>query len=214
MHGSVWSAQEGKVATVTIEHPGRLNALSVAMWRDLLRIFSEMANDDRLCCIVIRGAGDAFAAGADISEFPTERYDIASGRNYTRTVQAALAAISKCPQPVVAMIKGPCVGGGLEIATRCDLRICGESARFGIPVNRLGSVVAYEELRPLVEIAGPAVALEILLEGRILTAAEATRKKLVHRCVPDARLENEIAQTVRRICDGVGGIPPRIRGVK
>jgi enoyl-CoA hydratase/carnithine racemase len=215
MPGSVWSTKEGKVATVTIEHHGRLNALNVAMWRDLERTFLKMADDDEIHCIVIRGAGEAFAAGADISEFPTERYDVESGRNYTSIVQSALTAISKCPQPIVALIKGPCVGGGLEIATRCDLRICDESARFGIPVNRLGSVVAYEELRPLVEIAGPAVAFEILLEGRILTAAEALRKNLVHRCVSGDRLEREVAQTVQRLCDrlhdSVRSIP-RIRG--
>jgi enoyl-CoA hydratase/carnithine racemase len=102
----------------------------------------------------------------------------------------------------VALIKGPCVGGGLEIASRCDLRICGESSRFGIPVKRLGLVVAYEEMRALVDLAGPAAALEIVLEGRVFGAAEAEKKGLVNRVVPDGEVEKEVYETAARIAEG------------
>src|SRR5690606_37291626 len=117
---------------------------------------------------------------------------------YGKIVNAGLAAISGCPHPVVALINGPCVGGGLEIVARCDLRICGDSARFGIPVNRLGAVVAYEEMQPLLQIVGPAAVLEILLEGSILDAAQAEKKGLVNRVVADAEVEQEAYATAAR----------------
>jgi enoyl-CoA hydratase/carnithine racemase len=103
---------------------------------------------------------------------------------------------------VVALIKGPCVGGGLEIVSRCDLRICGESSRFGIPVKRLGLVVAYEEMKALVDLAGPAAVLEIVLEGQIFGAAEAAKKGLVNRVVSDGEVEKETYETAARIVEG------------
>jgi len=100
------------------------------------------------------------------------------------------------------MIHGICVGGGLEIAAMCDLRICGESSRFGVPIKNLGLVMAHAELEGLVRLAGPAVALEILLEGRIFDAQEALSKRLVTRVVPDGEVSTEALATARRIADG------------
>ena len=202
MTGRVYFTRDGAIATAVIENPERLNALSLEMWGELRDVFSELSGEGELRCVVLRGVGDAFAAGADIAAFETERHDVASARTYGKTVHAGLAAISDCPHPVVALIKGPCVGGGLEIVARCDLRICGESARFGIPVNRLGAVVAYEEMRPLLQIVGPAAVLEILLEGSILTAAQADKKGLVNRVVADADVEREVYATAARIAAG------------
>lgn len=202
MSGTVKFSKDGAIATVVIENPGRLNALSLPMWRQLKSVFETLSENDALRCVVLRGAGDAFAAGADISEFENERYDVESARKYGKVVHAALEAVSACPHPVVALVKGPCVGGGLEIAARVDLRICGESSRFGIPVNRIGVVVAYQELKPLLEIVGPAVALEILLEGTIINAAQAEKIGLVNRVVPDAELEKEVYATTNRIAAG------------
>lgn len=203
MSGKIHSRTEGMIATVTIENRGRLNALSQDMWKQLRAAFDQLSADLNLRCVVIRGAGDdAFAAGADIAAFETERFDIASAKQYGLSVHTALDAIENCPHPVIAMIHGPCVGGGLEIASRCDLRICGTGSRFGIPVNRLGAVVAYQEMRPLVAVAGLATALEILLEGRVFDAEEAQRKGLVTRLVADAELEKETYATAARIADG------------
>jgi enoyl-CoA hydratase/carnithine racemase len=143
-----------------------------------------------------------FAAGADIAEFERERYDIPSARAYGKAIHPALVAISECPHPVIAMIKGPCVGGGLEIASRADIRICSENARFGVPVNKLGLVVAYAELKALLDIVGPSAAMEILLEGKIVGAAEAAHMRLVNRVVADAKLEAEVYDTARRISEG------------
>jgi enoyl-CoA hydratase len=113
-----------------------------------------------------------------------------------------MQAIIGCRHPIVARIKGLCVGGGLELATTCDLRICGESARFGIPIKRLGLVVSYAELKPLVDLIGPANALEILLEGRIHGADQALRMGLVNRVVVDAEVEQEALATAMRIAEG------------
>ena len=200
MAGRVHATRDGAIATVVIDHQERLNALSTPMWRELGEHMRALATDDAVRCVVLRGAGEkAFAAGADIAAFETERYDVASAKQYAKGFHGTLAAIDACPQPVIALIKGACIGGGLEVASRCDMRICGQSARFGIPVNRLGLVVAYEEMRALVDIAGPAGALEIVLEGRVFDAAEAYAKGLVNRVVPDAEVEGETYATAERI---------------
>jgi enoyl-CoA hydratase len=202
MAGRVSWTTDGTIATVVIENAGRLNALSLPMWGQLKYAFDNLSSNDAVRCVVIRGAGEAFAAGADIAEFEIERHDVEAARKYGKSVHAALESISTCPHPVVALIKGPCVGGGLEIVARVDLRICGEGSRFGIPVNRLGAVVAYEEMKPLLQIVGPAAVLEILLEGSILNAAQAEKKGLVNRVVPDADVEKEVYATANRIAAG------------
>jgi enoyl-CoA hydratase len=203
MSGGVSYKKDGAIATVIIENTERLNALSLPMWRELRAAFAELAHDrDTTRCIVLRGAGDAFASGADIAEFERERYDVETARAYGRAIHPALVAISECPHPVISLIHGPCIGGGLEIAGRTDIRICDETARFGIPVNRLGLVVAYAELKALLDIVGPAVAIEMLLEGKIIGAEEAERMRLVNRVVPTAQLEAEVYGTARRIAEG------------
>lgn len=196
--------RDGDIATVTLHNPGKLNALTLAMWQALKSVMDMLSADNALRCIVLRGAGsEAFAAGADIGEFAQVRNSAEQGRTYHREhVYGALRAVGECRHPTVAMIHGPCVGGGLEIACQCDLRIAGESARFGVPINRLGFPIAYDELAALLPLVGRAVALEILLEGRVWNADEALSRKLVTRLVPDAKLEVEVYEAARRIADG------------
>jgi len=117
-------------------------------------------------------------------------------------VATALNAIADCPQPTVALIQGACIGGGLEIAGVCDLRICNGSARFGAPISRLGFSMYPGEMEGLLKLAGAAVLKEILLEGRILNASEAYEKGLVTRVVPDSQVVDEAYATARRICAG------------
>jgi enoyl-CoA hydratase/carnithine racemase len=117
-------------------------------------------------------------------------------------IQGAMDAVAHCRHPVVAMIHGVCVGGGLELAAICDMRICGESSRFGVPVKNLGLVMAYGELKGLIDLVGRATALEIVLEGRVFGAAEAREKRLVNRVVADDRVTEEALATVRRIAEG------------
>lgn len=203
MGGTVTFARDGAVATVTLSHPGKLNAISTSMWQALTTGFAELAADTSLRCVVVRGAEGNFAAGADIAEFPVVRGDEASVRRYhTEILAPALAAIATCPHPTLAMIEGVCVGGGLEIACHCDLRIAAAGSRFGVPINRLGFPMAPGELQGLLALAGRAVTLEILLEGRVFDAAEAREKGLLTRVVPAAALAEEVAATVRRIAAG------------
>ncbi len=204
MSGQITQTRDGAVATVAIDHAEKLNALTVAMWQDLARVMRDLSADDTLRCIVLRGAGDkAFAAGADIAEFATVRHTREQGVKYHREhVYGALRAVAECRHPVVAMIHGPCVGGGLELACQCDLRISGESGRFGVPINRLGFSIAYDELAAVLPVVGRAAALEILVEGRVWDAQEANSKSLLTRVVADAQLADEVQATVARITAG------------
>jgi enoyl-CoA hydratase/carnithine racemase len=117
-------------------------------------------------------------------------------------MHGTLAAIRDCRHPIVALIEGVCVGGGLEIASLCDIRICGASSRFGVPVNRLGLVMAHAELAGLVRLVGPAIAAEIVLEGRVFGADEARDKGLVTRVAADGEVEAEAYAAARRIAAG------------
>jgi enoyl-CoA hydratase/carnithine racemase len=194
---------DGAIATVVLNRPEKLNALTRAMWKRLGEVFTELSADERLRCIVIRGAGTkAFAPGNDISEFETDRSNVEQARAYGEDMRATIEAIGGCRHPVVAQIHGICVGGGLEIAGLADIRICGESSRFGVPINKLGLVMAYAEIGALIALAGEANALEILLEGRVFDAREAKDKGLVTRVVPDEQVEAEARATAQRIADG------------
>ncbi|MDF1586777.1 enoyl-CoA hydratase-related protein [Marinimicrococcus flavescens] len=194
---------EPGIARVLIDHQERLNAMSVAMWRRMGEIMQELDADASMRCVILRGAGDkAFGAGADISEFEQTRSSAAQAREYAGKVHGTLVAVRECRHPVIAAINGLCVGGGLELATCADLRIAGESSRYGIPVKRLGLVVAYDEMRGLIDLVGKANALRILLEGDILHADEALRMGLVNRLVPDAELDARVLDSARRIAEG------------
>jgi len=195
--------RDADIVTVTLNRPEKLNALTKPMWQRLGEVMREISRDDSLRCAVLRGSGEkSFAPGNDISEFGNTRSNSAQAREYGVVHHEALAALYECRIPMVAMIHGICVGGGLEIAALCDLRICGTSSRFGIPINRLGLTLGLREMRGLFQLVGKAVALEILLEGRILLADEALQKNLVTRVVADDQVESEAYATARRIADG------------
>ncbi|PLC55279.1 enoyl-CoA hydratase [Pollutimonas nitritireducens] len=201
--GKVILDYEGPIALVTLSHPGRLNAISVSMWQSLAGVFAELSADDALRCVVLRGEDGNFAAGADISEFPHERSDLSSVMNYHRRILApALESIGSCLHPVIAQIEGVCVGGGLEIASQCDLRVAGATSRFGVPINRLGFPMAPDEMRGLLALVGKATTLEILLEGRVFGAAEAMSKGLLTRVLPDADVAGDVMQLARRLASG------------
>jgi enoyl-CoA hydratase/carnithine racemase len=195
--------RDGAIATVVLNRPEKLNALTRPMWQMLGETIARLSTDDSLRCIVLRGAGEkAFSPGNDISEFETVRSNKAQAREYGRVMHATAQALTDCRHPLVAQIHGICVGGGLEIAALCDLRICGQGSRFGAPIKNLGLVMAYPEMQPLVRLVGPAVALEILLEGRVFDAAEAKDKGLVTRVVPDDQVATEMRATAERIAEG------------
>ena len=195
--------REGVIATVMLNRPEKLNALTRPMWQRLGETVAQLSADDSLRCIVLRGAGEkAFSPGNDISEFETVRSNKAQAREYGKIMHGTAQALAHCRHPLVAQIHGICVGGGLEIAALCDLRICGQSSRFGAPIKNLGLVMAYPEMAPLVQLVGSAIALEILLEGRIFDAQEAKDKGLVTRIVPDDEVAAETRATAQRIAEG------------
>jgi enoyl-CoA hydratase/carnithine racemase len=203
MEDTIVMHRDRAIATVVLNRPDKLNALTRAMWTRLGQVFDELHASDDVRCIVIRGAGTkAFAPGNDISEFETERSNVAQARAYGDDMRNAIESISSCRHPIVAQIHGICVGGGLELAGLADIRICGESSRFGVPINKLGLVMAHAEIGALIALVGEATALEIVLEGRIFDAHEAKDKGLVTRVVADDQVEVEARASALRIAEG------------
>lgn len=202
MSDTLLVARDGARLTLTMNRPERLNALGRAEWRRLGDAMRDAATDLTLRAVVITGAGEAFAAGGDIAEFQRVRRTPDEAEAYDRDVVRATRAIADCPHPVIAAINGACIGGGLEIACACDLRIAAASARFGIPVARLAMAAPPAELPPLVQLIGVDGALELLLEARLLDAETARTKGLVTRVVPDLGLGAEIDAAVARIVAG------------
>lgn len=206
MSGNILVQRDGHVATITIDNPGKRNAMGRALWiamGDAVLDLSAQAAATDLRCIVLRGSGsEAFGSGADIDEFESIRATKEQGIAFGKHGHRAMHAVRDCPVPTVAAIRGVCVGGGLELAAGCDFRITSDDGRFGVPIARLGAVLAYPELDGLVRLAGPQVALELLLEGRLFGAQEAYDKGIVNRVIPVAQFDAELAKTIARIVAG------------
>ncbi|HLN24574.1 MAG TPA: enoyl-CoA hydratase-related protein [Patescibacteria group bacterium] len=192
--------RDGAVATVVLNRPDRMNALNLPIWRGLSDAFDALAADDTVRCVVLRGAGElAFAPGADITEFETDRATAAQAKAYDVVMRRALAAVAACPHPTIAQIYGPCVGGGLELAAQCDIRVSAASGKFGVPVGKISVCMGHPEIAAIQALVGTARALEILLEARVFGAQEALAMGLVNRVVADDALEDEVQATVKRI---------------
>lgn len=195
--------RDAEIARLTISNPGHLNAISTAMWAQLAQCMAEISATSGLRVVEIRGADGAFAAGADISEFAKVRSTRDQVRHFhDQVIAPALRSVLHSPLPVVAAIDGPCVGGGLEIASVCDLRIASDRSRFGIPINRLGFGLAPAEAVGLVALVGKSVALELLLEGRVFDAREAYEKGLINRVVAMAEFDAQAQAMLDRIAAG------------
>jgi enoyl-CoA hydratase/carnithine racemase len=200
MSANVLVQRDGALVTVVLNRPEKLNAMTKAMWQRLGEVMATLSADDAVRCVVLRGAGGrAFSPGNDIGEFEGERHDVASARAYGQVMAGTLEAVRECRHPVVALIQGICVGGGLEIAALADIRVCGRSSRFGAPINKLGLVMSYAELGGLLRLVGRARTLELLLEGRIVDAGEAHAMGLVQRVVDDGQVVDEAYATARRV---------------
>jgi len=196
--------RDGKdIVTVTLNRPTKLNALTKPMWGRLGEVFRELSADETVRCIVLTGAGEkSFSPGNDISEFETDRSNSAQAAEYGALMAGTIEAITECRHPTVAAIRGICVGGGMEIASLCNIRICGRSSRFGVPISKLGLVMGYHETNALRTLVGPVRALEILLEGRVFDAEEAHHLGVVSRIVDDAAVIDEAYATAGRIAAG------------
>jgi enoyl-CoA hydratase/carnithine racemase len=203
MDDPIYVTRDGAIATVVLNRPEKLNAISMAMSRKLREIMEACDRDADLRCVVLRGAGGrAFSAGADISEFEATRSSAAKAREYARVGNPAFHSVRACRHPVIALIQGLCVGGGFGLAALCDIKVCGESSRFGVPIKRLGLVESHEDLEAIVRAIGAGPTLEILLTGDLLDAQTALRVGFVNRVVPDDRVEDEVYAMARRIAEG------------
>jgi enoyl-CoA hydratase len=200
---SILIRREGTIATVILNGPEPGNALTSEMWRRLGAAMRELAEDDDPRCIVLRGAGDqVFSVGADIAEFAAARSNSEQARAYAALVGAALQSVAGCRHPTLALIRGMCQSEALALAAVCDMRICAESSTFSLPAGRLGVALGASELAAIYGIAGQAATLELLLEGRAFSAAEAYLRRMVNRVVPDAEVESEAYAAAGRIGAG------------
>ena len=202
MTDKIVSTQEDGVAHILFNNPERRNAVSLEMWQAVGRALDGFAADERVRVVVLSGAGDkAFVSGADISKFEQERASAEAIKHYNKTTAEASDKLLNFAKPTIAQITGSCVGGGVALAACCDLRICGESSRFGIPAAKLGLGYGMNRATPLVDLIGPAYAKEMFFTGRQFTAQEAEKMGLVNRVVPDDKLESTVEELARTIAE-------------
>jgi enoyl-CoA hydratase/carnithine racemase len=206
------SKVEAGVGWMIFNNPERHNAISLEMWEAALEIMAGFSADPSVRVMVVTGAGGkAFASGADISKFKDERQEAAALAHYQATTQRAYSAIQGMAIPTVAMIRGYCIGGGTAAAVCCDLRICTENAKFGVPAAKLGLGYGMQRAQPLVDLVGPAYAKEMFFTGRQFDAREAERMGLVNRVVADDQLEATVQEMARTIADNA---PLTVRAAK
>ncbi|MFN7855882.1 MAG: enoyl-CoA hydratase/isomerase family protein [Acidovorax sp.] len=206
----VESGERG-VVQVMLRNEGRLNAMSRAMWRQLRDVFvglqkRSQSGDHSVRCVLVAGEGGAFCAGGDISEYPAFRFDATALRDFHENdVWGGLAAMLASDVPVVARIDGACMGAGLEIASCCDLRIAGDTARFGAPIAKLGFPMAPREARLVAGAVGDMTASHMLLEAATFSAAEMLTRGFLSRVVPGDQVAAEaLASAVR-----IAGLAPQ-----
>ncbi|MFF8403872.1 enoyl-CoA hydratase/isomerase family protein [Streptomyces sp. NPDC015684] len=179
------------VATVVIRHPAKRNAMTAAMWRALPPLLDRLAHDPDVRVLVLTGEGGTFCAGADISTLqgsPEEAQGLAV---------AAEEALAAFPKPVLAVVRGHCVGGGAQLAVACDLRLAEEGALFGVTPARLGVVYPSSSTRRLVSLVGPATAKYLLFTAELIDAGRALRTGLVDEVLPGGELDGRVAELTR-----------------
>jgi enoyl-CoA hydratase/carnithine racemase len=176
------------LAQITLNRPAKRNALSLAMWRAIPAMIAEAAANEGLRLVILRGEGGVFSGGADIAEFPSLYASRETAMENQQTIQAAMSAVENCPIPTLAVIEGPCYGGGCGLALACDMRFAAETATFAITPGKLGLVYGLDDTRRLAAAVGPSRAKDILFTGRTLNAAEALSCGLIDRTAPASEL--------------------------
>ena len=199
------SRKEGNVGYLIFNNPQRHNAVSLEMWEAAGGILADFAADTNVRVVVLTGAGGkAFVSGADISKFESERSSKQAIDRYNESVDKANSAIYEFPKPTIAMIQGYCIGGGVGLALCCDLRICSDNSKFGIPAAKLGLGYSYPGVKRLSDLVGLSFAKEIFFTARQFDAEEARVMGLVNRVVPPAELE----AYVKNYADTIAGNAP------
>ncbi len=208
------SRKDGRVGYVIYNNVEKHNAVSLDMWEAAVGILEDFKNDPNITVVVVTGAGGrAFVSGADISKFEKERSDEEQVKRYNGITDKSYRAFHEFPKPTIAMIRGYCIGGGMGLATCCDLRICTDNSTFAVPAAKLGIGYSYAGLKRLVDIVGPSFAMEIFYTARQFTAAEAQTMGLVNRIVPNT--PGELEKYVKDYADVIANNAPlSIRAVK
>ena len=206
------SRKQDGIGWMTLNNPERHNAISLEMWEAAMEIMADFEADPEVRVMVVTGSGGkAFASGADISKFKDERQEAAAVAHYQATTQKAYATVQRLSIPTIAMIRGYCIGGGTALAVCCDIRICTENAKFGIPAARLGLGYGLARAQPLVDLIGPAYAKEMFFTARQFDAREAHAMGLVNRVVADDRLDPTVQEMAATIA---GNAPLTVRCAK
>ena len=195
--------KDGPIGWIIFNQPEKRNAVSQEMWEQMPEYVNDLASDDAIRVVVLRGAGDqAFVAGADISQFKDRRRNMSDEEEYRRISARGSDSLTNLGKPLLAMIHGYCVGGGVSIAITCDIRIAADDAHFGVPAARLGLGYHYHGMEKLMKLVGPAYTKEIFFTARTdFSAQDALRMGLVNQVVPKAELESftrEYAQKIAR----------------
>ena len=212
MTDKIISRREAGVGHVVFNNPDKRNAVSLDMWQAVEGALDRFAADEEIRVVVLSGAGGkAFVSGADVSKFAEERSGAEAVAHYNATTARIYAKLHTFAKPTIAQITGSCVGGGVALAVCCDLRICGQSSRFGIPAAKLGLGYGFAGLQRLVDLIGPAFAKEMFFTARLFSAAEAYEMGLVNRVVPDDQVEGYVADYARTIS---GNAPLTVGAVK
>ncbi len=200
--GKVHAAREGAVGWITFNRPERHNALSVEMWAAIPQALDRLEADGEVRVIVLRGAGGkAFISGADISQFEKQRSGEQGRIGYDTLVGKANQRLAEARCPTIAMIRGYCIGGGLGVALQCDLRVATRESRFAIPAARLGVGYGHPGIKRLMDVVGPAFAMEIFFTARQFSADEALAMGLVNRVVDDGELEGFVGDYCNRVAE-------------
>jgi enoyl-CoA hydratase/carnithine racemase len=208
----ILARKDGGIGWLTFNNPERRNAVSLEMWQAMAQVLAEYESDGDVRVVVLTGAGDkAFASGADISQFEKQRADAAGVKRYEQISDAAMQRLKSLDKPTIAMVRGYCLGGGLNVAAACDLRLAADDARFGIPAAKMGLGYRAEAMKALVDLVGAAFAREIMITARQFSAAEALAMGLVHKVVAPSGLEPLTRQYAEMIA---ANAPLTIRAAK
>ena len=197
--------KDGATGWLVFNNPERRNAVSIDMWEAIPEVLEDFGADPAIRLVVLCGAGGkAFVSGADISQFEKDRSSADAVQRYEEIGERAQARLAEFDKPLLAMIRGYCLGGGLNIANLCDLRIAAADARFGIPAAKMGLGYRASSMKNLMDLVGKANALEIMITARQFSAEEALRMGLVHQVVPVAELES----ATREYCELIAANAP------
>jgi enoyl-CoA hydratase len=210
--GKILQSSADGIGIVTFNNPEKRNAMSLEMWEGVGSALIELRDDPGTRVVILRGAGDkAFVSGADISQFEKTRHNAQASEEYSKRSAAQRALLADFPKPVIASIRGFCMGGGMQVAMSADIRIAAEDSQFGIPAAKLGIAYGFDGLKHLVSLVGPSWARLLMFTGMRIHSSEAVRIGLVDRVVPDAELWDATMEIARTIS---GNAPLAIKAAK